>query len=197
MLPRSQEYNDAIRSMTAAEFEAFAKFEPYAEILVKAGEGLIMPGNTIHRVYTVKTSVAIGCNFLTFAQMETAISTWHFEKELVNKELLLKIPSMRELHESNIFINFQVIAMIWFYEEVTKLRLAVNRSTDRGRLRLLIELLGKFEKTSRTSAEMSKFEKTKQVIKRDWIQQRVGDVNIPPFEYSFIRLYLTSHLLDM
>lgn len=193
VLPRDKKYNDALRTKTAADFEEFVKSEPYATITVKAGEGVIMPGNMIHRVYTVYNSVALGCNFLTEPQMETAIATWHFEKTKVKKELK-KSQCMRELQESNLFINFQAIAMIWFFRETSKLRLELNRC-DQAKLKLLKKLFKLFENTPRDTKEEAEFKKTKDLISRNWIQQRVGNVDVVPFDYSTIQQYISyNHL---
>ena len=153
MLSRDKANNAAIRDMTSSEFEAYAERKECGKIIVKAGEGVIMPGNMIHRVYTVERSVAIGCNFLTRPQMETAISTWNYEKTKVQQKMHKDI-SMRDLQDSNIFINFEAIAMIWLYKEIAKLRRCINQNTG-ARVKRLLKLFDEFEKTPRTLRGLS------------------------------------------
>ena len=179
MLPRSSAFSDAVRVMSPEDFD---QFEPvttarYEVIEVKAGEGVIIPGNMVHWVHTSKLqgAVAIKCNFLTSERMESQISTWAFEKENVTDSSLT-------------FKNFEAIAMIWFFEQAVELR-ALDGPHAAARRWLLKKLLRQFEAIPRRPFWKGKMEEAKALLQENWIPPPPG---VPPFEYCRIQQYLDS-----
>ena len=74
-----------------------------------------MPGNLVHRVYTVLDSVAVECIFISEPKMKNSLITRQWERSQVctNSKNLLH---MRQLEESNLFYNFEAITGPFFFE---------------------------------------------------------------------------------
>ena len=135
---RNPNLTKMLRTKTPEKFDKILEGPEwrFAKVNVKAGQCVIMPGNLVHRVYTISDSVAIGCNFISEPQMKNALLARSWENTMVASESSKPI-EMREIKESNLFINFPAIAAIFIYEKLqyNRLNIEQNESAAKKELR--------------------------------------------------------------
>lgn len=138
---RDQAITEAIRTMCPEKFDKFLSTRKHAVYHVHAGQGMMMPGNLVHRVYTIIDSVAIGCNFLVAPQMKNALRARQWEIATVKNESSKPL-QLKELKESNLFINFEEISAIYIFDILQYYRLnpTQNETVIKKQLKQIIGL---------------------------------------------------------
>lgn len=131
---RNTAITKAIRSMTPEQFDRFLKTQKHAIVHLKAGQGMIMPGNLVHRVYTIKDSVAIGCNFISEPQMKNALLARQWEQMMVARESPFLFTTK--------FFYFDAIAAVFLFEKLQyhRLNISVNESIVKEHLKQLVKI---------------------------------------------------------
>ena len=127
VFPRDPAITKAIRTMTPDEIDNFLTTQNHTVVRITAGQAIFLPGNLVHRVYTIVDSVAFGCNFISEPQMENSLLSILSEKARVER---------REMEKSNLFINFEMIAAIFIFETLQFHRLTISANETRVRIDL-------------------------------------------------------------
>ena len=166
---RDTEITNAIRTMLPEAFDSFLKNRKHAIVHLYAGQGMIMPGNLVHRVYTIVDSVAIGCNFISEPQMKNALLARQWEREMVDQESSKPV-QLRELKESNLFFNFEAIAAIYIFECLQYHRLNIPANETEVRT-LLIQLIYRMKKiTHNTQQAATDFHAVISSLQQQWVK---------------------------
>lgn len=183
---RDSQLTEAIRTLTPEEFDTLLESHHHYTVRVHAGEGLLMPGNLVHRVYTIQDSVAIGCNFIAKPQIENCLSTRQWECEKVDQELS-KPANERELKQTNLFYNFEAIAAIFLFEKLQHHRRfsRTNRSrwAEDAELVKFKRLINLLEILKRDDAKVAGFKELLANIRREWVKPGVRKFNWDEVEF--------------